>query len=683
MCGITAFLLSNKENKENNNRENWYCFNILVRSLKALQNRGYDSCGIIDSEFKCLLRTIKKSEMLLGEDKKSSLSCQNQTKFSEDAKIPEDAVEQLSLKQHLFPKNALVGMAHTRWATSGKKTVPNAHPHVSHDGKVAVIHNGIIENYVVLKENLIKDGWLFSSETDTEIISNWVAREIGSNVTEESVVKAIHSANKHLEGTWAITLMHKDLPESVFVARRGNPLLIGYNELSGNIMVSSEIAGFVNKVTKYGILGDGDVIHLKSGFMISDILKQSNEIKFQNVPTEIIKLTPGNFPYFMAKEIYDQVEAVYGPCEWGKHKDKNINDIPELKQLLPLKHKIESYGTSGFDLLLIGCGTSYNSGLSSRWFFDSLPFRTVRCVTASEFTVQDLPKGSNIPVIAVFISQSGETLDTYRALKTVKQANVQTIALVNVENSMIARECDYVIYLHAGREVGVASTKAYVTQIIGLYLLSLFFKSTTDTKIPDDLLLLSSQVKKTLNKYFPYVKEQCDSSTNDEVKFKYLFKCPEPFLNIINILDTINHGFILSTGTQRATSYEASLKIKEVGRVFIQGYPTASLKHGPFSLIEEGLPILFVLQEGEKDSLRRTNTAIEEVHLRGALIYVVTDIQEYKNEKVKETIIVPFNKTFSSILTIIPFQVLSYYMAGVRGLNCDCPVNLAKCVTTD
>ena len=668
MCGITALLLSNKGN---NNPENWYCFNILVRSLKALQNRGYDSCGIIDSEFKCLLKTIKKSEMLIYEDKK----------------IPEDAVEQLNLKQNLFPKNALVGMAHTRWATSGKKTVPNAHPHVSHDGKIAVIHNGIIENYVVLKENLIKDGWLFSSETDTEIISNWVAREIGSNVTEESVVKAINSANKHLEGTWAITLMHKDLPESVFVARRGNPLLIGYDELSGNIMVSSEIAGFVNKVTKYGILGDGDVIHLKSGFMISDILKQSqglNEIKFQNVSNEIIKLTPGNFPYFMAKEIYDQEEAVYGPCEWGKYKDNNINDIPELKKLLPLKHKIEKF--NGFDLLLIGCGTSYNSGLSSIWFFDSLPFRTVRCVTASEFTVQDLPKESNIPVIAVLISQSGETLDTYRALKIVKQKNVQTIALVNVENSMIARECDYVIYLHAGREVGVASTKAYVTQIIGLYLLSLFFKSTTNTKIPDDLLLLSSQVKKTLNKYFPYVlkeiEQECDRSI-DEVKFKYLFECPKQFFNIINILDKINHGFILSTGTLRATSYEASLKIKEVGKVFIQGYPTASLKHGPFSLIEEGLPILFVLQEGEKDSIRRTNTAIEEVHLRGALIYVVTDIQEYKNEKVKELIIVPYNKTFSSILTIIPFQVLSYFMASVRGLNCDCPVNLAKCVTTD
>jgi glucosamine--fructose-6-phosphate aminotransferase (isomerizing) len=397
----------------------------------------------------------------------------------------------------------------------------------------------------------------------------------------------------------------------------------------------------------------------------------------------------------MAKEIYDQEEAVYGPCEWGKHKDKNINDIPELKQLLPLKHKIESYGSSGFDLLLIGCGTSYNSGLSSRWFFDSLPFRTVRCVTASEFTIQDLPKGSNISVIAVFISQSGETLDTYRALKIVKEENVKTIALVNVENSMIARECDYVIYLHAGREVGVASTKAYITQIIGLYLLSLFFKSTTDTKIPDDLLLLSSQVKKTLNKYFPYVSKEVNSinevvfneqdgnGASDEVKCKYLFVCPKSFFNIINVLDKINHGFILSTGTQRATSYEASLKIKEVGRVFIQGYPTASLKHGPFSLIEEGLPILFVLQDGEKDSLRRTNTAIEEVHLRGALIYVITDIQDYKNEKVNELIIVPFNKTFSSILTIIPFQILSYYMAGVRGLNCDCPVNLAKCVTTD
>ena len=661
MCGITAFLLS--DIKENSNLENWHCFNTLTQSLKALQNRGYDSCGIIDSEFKCLIRTIKKSEMLLYYDEK----------------IPEDAVEQLILKKNLFPKNALIGMAHTRWATSGKKTILNAHPHISHDKKIAVIHNGIIDNYISLKKNLIEDGWLFKSETDTEIISNWISREIGNVPSEESILRAIHNLKKYLDGTWAITVMHKDFPRSIFVARRGNPILIGYDELSRNIMISSEIAGFVNKVTKYGILNDGDVIQLKIGFTIDDIVKECNGIKFENVPSEIIKLNSEKYPYFMVKEIYDQKEAIYGPCNWGNYKGLSIYDIPELKKLNPLRDKINSF--KEVDLLLIGCGTSYNSSLSGKWFFDSLPIRKVCCFDASEFTIQDLPKGSTIPVFAVIVSQSGETLDTYRTLKIIKSKNIETIALVNVENSLIARECDYIIYLHAGREVGVASTKAYVTQIIGLYLLSLFFSETIYKKIPDDLLILSSQIKKILNNFFPY--RLNNNNNNNEVEYKYLFECPEIFSNIVNILNKQNNGFILSTGKLCATSYEASLKIKEIGKVFIQGYPTACLKHGPFSLISENLPILFVLQGDEKDSFRRTNTTIEEVYLRGAYIVVITDIQDYNNDKVNEIIIVPFNKTFASILTIIPFQILSYYIANIRGLNCDFPVNLAKCVTTD
>lgn len=659
MCGIAAFLLSDNLNAV----EKWCCFNVLIRSLKALQNRGYDSCGVIDSDFKCLLRTIKKSEM----------------KGVIDDDLPDDAVEQLLLQKDNFPKNASVGMAHTRWATSGKKTVANAHPHVSSDGKVAVIHNGIIENYVTLKSDLMNKGWVFKSETDTEVISNWVACRIKDltteKVTEKIVLNALHDANKYLEGTWAVTIIHKDLPDSVFVARRGNPLLIGLNQSSGTIMVASEIAGFVNKVDQYTILSDNAVLHLKRGFEIKDITRQL-PLTFQDVPKEIIQLTPGDFPYFMAKEIYDQKEAIYGPCEWGKYRDRKLKDIPELKQLSSLKEKLLQ--TDGFDVLLVGCGTSYHSGLSSRWFFDTYPFRTVRCIVASEFTVQDLPKGlkeNPKNVIAVVISQSGETLDTYRALKIIKNAHIPTISLVNVKNSMIARECDYSLYLHAGREVGVASTKAYVTQIIGLHLLALYLKTNDHTKIPEDYLTLSSQIEKTLKKCFPY----SPNAKND----KHLFVCPKPFFNIVNALNVSNHGFVLSSGSLRSTSHEASLKIKEVGRIFIQGYPTASLKHGPFSLIEEGVPILFALQKGEDDVLRRTNSAIEEVHLRGALIYLITDIDDYNNDKVHEIIRIPHNKTFSSILNIIPFQVLSYFLSGVRGLNCDRPLNLAKCVTTD
>lgn len=645
MCGISAYL---KPNEKDSSIED--CFKILTQSLQALQNRGYDSCGIIDSEFKCLLRTVK------------------------DEKI-DDAVNELISHENKFPDDAVVAMSHTRWATSGKKTVENAHPHVSSDNKIAVIHNGIIENYQSLKIELEKEKWVFSSETDTEIISNWLANELSNkNITPENILQTLKKANKYLKGTWAITVIHKQLPDSIFVARRGNPLLIGYNP-NGVLMVSSEIAGFVNKVTKYTILEENSVLHLQIGFTPKDLLKQNKNLKFQSVSKEIIELTPGDFPFFMTKEIYDQENAIFGPCNWNKY--DNIEDIPELKQLLSLKNKLNE-SKDGYDILLIGCGTSYNSGLSSKYFFDEYPFRTVRCVIASEFTKHDLPKGSHgnhKNVIAVFISQSGETLDTYRSLKIIKEAGVPTIAMVNVENSLIARECDHVLYLHAGREVGVASTKAYVTQIIGLNLLSLYLKYESHP-IPEDFKTLSSQIKTLLKKWFPY-------SPKDTKDGKHLFVCPKPFFKISQALDKANHGFTLASGSLRATAIEASLKIKEIGKIFIQGYPTASLKHGPFSLIEEGVPILFSLQKGDEDVMRRTNSAIEEVHLRGALIYLVTDIQDYENEKVSEIIKVPYNKTFSSILSVIPFQILSYFLAGTRGLNCDRPNNLAKCVTTD
>ena len=270
MCGISAFLSGKFENKD------WKCFDILIQSLQALQNRGYDSCGIIDSNFKCLARTIKKSEMKENIDN-----------------IPDDAVEQLILKRDSFPSNALIGMGHTRWATSGKKTVSNAHPHVSSNGKIAVIHNGIIENYESLKNELKIKGWIFSSETDTEIISNWIADRIeqlhiNESKLEEIVLQTLRDANKSLEGTWAITILYKELPNSIFVARRGNPLLIGYSQLTENIMVSSEIAGFVNNVDKYAILGENQVLQLKIGFKMNDILKQNSNLVFQDVSKEII-----------------------------------------------------------------------------------------------------------------------------------------------------------------------------------------------------------------------------------------------------------------------------------------------------------------------------------------------------------------------------------------------------------
>jgi len=670
MCGISAFLSKCRKEK--------ICFDVLISSLKALQNRGYDSCGIIDGNFECLLRATKKSE-LYGTiiDESVPLNDEifkekkNTTKNFSDS-LPEDAVSQIELRRNLFPKQARIGIAHTRWATSGNKTVNNAHPHLSFDKKIAVIHNGIIENYESLKENM---NCTFYSETDTEVISNWLAIEMEKyqpSINNMDIV--LKKAIGILEGSWAIVVIHKDIKDTIFVVRNGNPILIGVNTKNSTLMVASETSGFVNNVNQYAFLPDKKFLHIKLGYNKKQIINQIPSLKFKNVPKEEIELKPGKFPYFMAKEIYDQENAIHGPCQWKKYEDKKIINIPELKKLKKLKNKLIK--TDGFDILLVGCGTSYHSGLSSRWFYDSHPFRTVRCVVASEFTKQDLPKGlkkNPKNVLAILISQSGETLDTYRALNIIKNANIPTIALVNVPQSLIARECDYTIHLNAGREVGVASTKAYVTQIIGLHLIATYFKCKNGLKISNDYKILSSQIKQVLHKYFSY----------KEIDNKYQFTCPEDFLGIINSLNINEKGFSLASGSLRATAYEASLKIKEIGRIFFHGSPTAALKHGPFSLIEKDFPIIFALQKGENDVLRRTNTAIDEISLRGGEIYLVTDIEDYENKKVKQIIKIPHNKTFSSILTIIPFQIISFYLAIHRNLDCDKPINLAKCVTTD
>jgi glucosamine--fructose-6-phosphate aminotransferase (isomerizing) len=292
---------------------------------------------MIDSNFKCLLRAVKKDD---------------------------DAVKKLSLQE--FP-DSHVGMAHTRWATSGRKTINNAHPHVSSDGKIAVVHNGIIENYVSLKKELKE--WEFHSETDTEVISNFLARSISSG---NSMMEALEEANQKLEGTWAIVVMCKDYPDSVFVSRNGNPLLVGFNTQNNDIMISSEVSGFVNQVDTYSILEDNQFLEIKRNI--------KPNLTFQKVPAEIIHLTPGDFPHFMAKEIYDQTEAIYGPCQWNKY--KKIKDIPELQQLKPLKESVKD-----IDLILIGCGTSFHSCLSSKWFFNKI--RSVKCVVASEFTKRE------------------------------------------------------------------------------------------------------------------------------------------------------------------------------------------------------------------------------------------------------------------------------------------------------
>lgn len=654
MCGIVAVLLGEEESSVN-----YKVFDLLLLSLRALQSRGYDSCGILDSTFRSLIKAVKRSEL------------DNLSDNQEDC--PEDAIDQIYSSKNTFPDEAYGGIAHTRWATSGKKTVANAHPHLSYDGDIAVIHNGIIENYLELKKSMERDGIKFRSDTDTEVISNWIAQRLDKNPSKEDIIRSLYDAQRKLEGSWGVALSHKRYPDSVFLLKNGSPLLVGYNRKTGMIMASSEIAGFVNKVDMYSILEDNEILCLTRGQDINSFVSNMRYLKFRSVSKEVIKINPDPYPHWMTKEIYDQIKAVESPADWGVYRDHIFGDYPELKSLFPLQERLINNGS--FDVLLVGCGTSYHAGLAGRWFFRSVPFRTVRVVVASEFTDQDIPKSDdNNPsnVLAIMISQSGETKDVHRALNIIKKYKTPTIALVNVQDSLIARESDIAVYLHAGREVAVASTKAYSSQLVGLKLLALALQEGRSGKVTKDFLNLSDQIKETLEDILPYY-----------VSDRYIFEPSDKISDIARSLNDKNHGFVLSSGILRAVSYEAALKIKEIGRVWIQGYPTGALKHGPFSLLEKGTPVILSLQDNNDSILRRTESAIEEVHARGAVVFVTTDIQNYKNKQASQIIVIPRNETFSPILNILPYQALSYCLANIRGLDADKPKHLAKVVTTD
>jgi glucosamine--fructose-6-phosphate aminotransferase (isomerizing) len=656
MCGILAILLGAASS------DSHQCFNFLLSGLRALQNRGYDSCGVVGPQFEGYLRAVKGTELNGAFDKS----------------LPDDAVDQLELCKAKFPEQAATGMGHTRWATHGAKRVINAHPHLSSDQNFAVIHNGIIENCVPLREKLESKGWNFLSETDTEVISNWLAdylKQLGTEPSPGVILRVLREGQRVFEGTWAIAVMHKSLPDHIFVCKKGSPLLVGGDSGGNVLMATSEVAGFVNRVQRYAVVDEGDVLELRKGMSVRDLKRCYPNLEFHALPKEKIRLVPDPFPHWMSKEIYDQKQACQGPAEWGIHRDKMLGEIPELQAVFQLRERLLT--NSPFDVLIVGCGTSYHAGLSGRWFFRHAPFRTVRVVVASEFTKQDLPKlqnGLQNNVLAIMISQSGETKDVHRALAVIKRARIPTIALVNVPNSMIARECDLAVHLHAGREVAVASTKAYISQVVGLRLLALALEYGPETKIPDDCLTLEHQINEVLQYYFPYIETRAGV---------YHFDMHPRMKRMADALHQKNHGFILSSGKLRATSYEAALKIKEISRVWAQGYPTGALKHGPFSLIEKGTPVLFALQDGDDQIRKRTEAAIEEVYARKARVFIVTDIADYESKHAEDVLHIPRNKQFASILHILPFQILSYYLSLFRRLDPDKPIHLAKVVTTD
>ena len=598
MCGIIGYLGS-EDFKQ-----------YVLTGLALIQNRGYDSVGIsyINDN---VIHTYKKASV----DTHDSL------------KIVSEYMEQ---------HESTIAIGHTRWATHGGKTDINAHPHSDIHNTLVLAHNGIIENYLDLRTMLENNGYSFISQTDTEVISNLIHYYYKGDMKQ-----AITDATNELSGTWALVIIHKDYPNKMWVTRHGSPILLGLNE--NFAMIVSEQTAFGNHITKFVPIENYNVVEI----VYNDGITYSTKFNEHHIITKSkvqLERNPSPYDHWMIKEIMEQPKAIMGALNNGARIPSNnkvkLGGLELHKDLLmETQH-----------LILLGCGTSYNAGLWSLNMFKRMKvFDSITLYDGAEFTEYDIPRGN---VSLVLLSQSGETRDLIRCLDIAKQHSLTTIGIVNVVDSFIARETTCGIYLNAGMEVAVASTKSFTNQCIVLTLLCLWFaqnKGIYNNTIITDLRKLCIQMEYVLSK-------------QDVVN------------TVINHIDVSTSSFLLGKGQEQAIANEGALKLKEIAYMNAQGYSSSALKHGPFALIIPKLPIFIIDVNYEHHD--KNMSAYNEVKARGANVYLISCHEETIFD-------VPQNTTFGGLLANIYFQLISYKLALRGGYNPDYPRNLAKVVTVD
>ena len=617
MCGIFGIVL-------NNNNEN--IFDLIINGLIQLQNRGYDSAG--------LSVVVNNNKMEV---------------YKYASTNEEDAITKLSNLNLKKVENTYIGIGHNRWATHGVKNDDNAHPHLSNDGNFSLVHNGIIENYNDLKQLLILNKFKFKSQTDTEVVVNLI--EFNYNITKNTF-EAIEKTISLLRGTYGLLIQSLYEPNKLFCVRNGSPLLVGQNE--NCVIVTSEQSGFCNMMNNYITLYTDD---------ICTITKTNDEILFStsktytknNVSILDSEISPSPYKHWTLKEIYEQPNIVLNSINKGGR----IRNNYEVK--LGGLEKYSENLKSIHNIIILGCGTSYFAGLYGMYFFKNIcNFNTVQTFDGAEFNQFDIPKDGNTAFI--LISQSGETKDLHRCIEIAKHNGIITIGIINVVDSLIAREVDCGIYCNAGKEVGVASTKAFTSQVVCLSMAAIWFAKLKDnryknfSKMISDLHNLSNDIKITLD------------------------GCKEKIEEISKKI-TANNMFLLGKGSDEYIAKEGSLKIKEISYIHSEGYSSSSLKHGPFALLDENFPvIIFNLDQTHR---AKTLNCYQEVLSRKSPIIFITNDKSILNEIQSEYILIPENKTYASLLGIIPIQLLAYYLSINRGINPDKPKNLAKVVTVE
>ena len=606
MCGIIG-ISSNKSVSAN-----------IINSLKKLEYRGYDSAGI-----------ATLSENIINEVKS------------------EGRVENLEKNFDLKSLSGNIGIGHVRWATHGVPNSVNAHPHSSHN--VSIVHNGIIENSTLLKKYLVSKGHIFKSQTDTEVIVHLITENLKTSELQEAITKTL----KQLHGSFALGIIFKDKSDLIVGARRGSPLAVGYGP-NENYLGSDSYAlkSMTNKIT---YLDDGEFCFVKKDevHFFNEEGKKINK-KVLKLSSDQEKYDKGDFKHFMAKEIEEQPSTLKTGIK--EYLDNINNDI----NIYNFPWKINEIKA----ITLIGCGTAYHSCLMAKYWFEELTSLDVNIDIASEFRYRKNRFKND--TLYVFVSQSGETADTYAALDLCNKNNMKTCAVVNVIESSIARDSNFVLPIHCGPEIGVASTKAFLGQILVLYILSLKIGS------------LRKEIE--IKKYQDKIKD-----------LKELPTLIEKTLLVDNDIQAISSTFNEAKGSMflgRGFSYpialEGALKLKELSYIHAEGYPAGEMKHGPLALIEEGMPVVVL---APRDSYyKKTISNMQEVIARGAKVLLITNKSkdEVVSENIWETIEVEnTNDDLLPFLLTIPLQKLAYYSALKKGYDIDKPRNLAKSVTVE
>ncbi len=612
MCGIVGYVGNKKATP------------VLIKGLLSLEYRGYDSAGIA---------VIEDGKLLVMKDKGRVANLQEIT----DSINPESTI----------------GIAHTRWATHGKPSRENSHPHMDNSGEFAVVHNGIIENYHELREFLTEKGYRFLSQTDTEVIPNLIHYYYTNGVkTDTPFLSAVKSAVDDLRGSYAIEVVSSLYPDTMIVTRKDSPLVIGKG--NGENFVASDIPAILSYSKDFYLLDDNEYAVLTAdsiNFFDSSLSEHSKPIK--NIEWDATAAEKNGFEDYMLKEIYEQPTAIRETIGAHFHLGEKC-DFPEIAITADYLKTINK-------IYIIACGTAMHAGLVGKNAIEKLCQIPVEVDIASEFRYRN--PIINDKTLCIYVSQSGETADTIAALKLARSKGAKTLAISNVIGSSITREADYTVYTHAGPEIAVASTKAYTSQVVLLVILAMYFAEllgTTEQSILDNLkasiLDLPTAIETVLDQ-------------TEQVK------------EFANKIYTEHDMYFLGRGTDYCVAMEGSLKLKEISYIHSEAYAAGELKHGPIALIENGITVIGILTD--PNLVEKSISNLQEVVSRGAKTFIITN-QKLTNTSFDFIINIPETESIiSPIVSIIPLQLLAYYISKNKGLDVDKPRNLAKSVTVE